>query len=597
LDRTRYDRLFAVFDRARELSGSERAAYLERACGDDSTLRHEVEELLGEDENESNPIGTAAADGRRAQLERILVDAKGLDAVGESLGPFRILRRIGAGGMGTVYEAEQDRPHRRVALKVLHPTHAFGDRLRRFRRESEILARLHHPGIAQVYAAETVDHGFGEQPWFAMELVDGLPLVDFAERRELARDERLELVALVCDAVQHAHDSGIVHRDLKPDNVLVDDEGRPKVLDFGVAHASDPGAQLSTIQTGQGEVLGTLTHMAPEQLAGDPDSIGTPADVWALGVIVFELLTGRLPYELAGLSLTAAIRLVTDREPMRLSKLDPRLRGDLDTIVARALETEPARRYPSPAALAADLRRFLESRPITARPASKSYRARKFVQRNPVLVAGASATVLAILVGSAASAFYARRAASERDLALEREAEVKAALYGSVRTALATDPWRARLDLERIGPDERDWVWCWLARQTPLLLEPLGPQPGRRFYSPLPLFADERTLIEMFPNKAGGYMPARIDLASPDRAEFLLEGAHAWGLSVADGEARMLDPDGWLGIDLRTGDVDRRAHDGYYSPWAGPDGLAVGQTGGEAEQRLVVSRSDRSGVV
>ncbi|QDU69767.1 WD40 repeat domain-containing serine/threonine protein kinase [Engelhardtia mirabilis] len=468
MDSTRYERLAEVFARALPLAGDERARLLDAACADDAELRREVEELLASHDSPRNPVDGG---GLRDHLAPLLDGDEDEPALPDAIGPYRILRRIGAGGMGVVYEAEQARPRRRVALKVLHPAHAHGARLRRFRREAELLARLHHPGIAQVYAAETVDQGHGEQPWFAMELVEGLPLVDYAERAGLDRRARLELVAEVCDAVQHAHDRGIVHRDLKPDNVLVDAAGRPKVLDFGIARASETDALLSTIHTGQGELLGTVTHMAPEQLGGDPTAVGPAADVWALGVILYELLSGRLPHDLAGLSLTAAIRVLGEREPRRLAALDGGLRGDLDTIVAKAMAIEPERRYVTPAALAADLRRHLAHEPIQARPASAAYRLRRFARRRPAVVASlvvglvAVAAVLrfAVLEGRARA-----EAERERELAQRSDVESLSALLQSLQVIVGADPWRAREILESIDEVDRGWAWAWLRRQAPL---------------------------------------------------------------------------------------------------------------------------------
>ena len=313
--------------------------------------------------------------------------------------------------MGAVYKVEQDRPHRVVALKVIKPGLASDDLLRRFERESEMLARLHHPGIAQIFEAGTADAGSGPQPYFAMEFISGAPLIDFASAHELDTGQRLELIARVCDAVEHAHQRGIIHRDLKPGNILVDESGQPKVLDFGVARLTDSDAR-ATRQTDVGQLVGTLAYMSPEQVLADPLELDTRSDVYALGVILYELLVGRLPYEL-GSNLLDSVRAIREEDPARLSSISRKYRGDVETIVAKALEKDKTRRYSSAAALAADLRRYMANEPITARPASASYQLRKFASRHRALVT-AAVVVLIVLTGgivvSANAALKARKA-------------------------------------------------------------------------------------------------------------------------------------------------------------------------------------------
>ena len=291
--------------------------------------------------------------------------------IGRRLGDFKILQRIGVGGMGAVYEAEQEKPHRRVAVKVLRPGFATITMLRRLEYESEILAKLQHPGIAHVYAAGTFDFGDGAQPWFAMECVDGAPLHQYAREHLASIPRRLQMFLLICDAVQHAHQRGVIHRDLKPANILVtrggEDSrptarerlGQPIILDFGVARVVDAGVQ-TTLQTAVGEIVGTLGYMSPEQLGADPENIDARSDVYALGVIGFELLSGALPHERKGSSVGEYIRAIEQDEPQRLAHVKPALRGDLDTIFAKALEKDPARRYQSVTELAADVRRYLQ---------------------------------------------------------------------------------------------------------------------------------------------------------------------------------------------------------------------------------------------
>src|SRR5262249_3773811 len=253
-----------------------------------------VEELLHFDARAQTASGflrSPAADVRAA-LPRTA------DAVPAFIGRYRIVRRLGEGGMGTVYEAEQDHPRRTVALKVMRPGHDSPDLRKRFAQEARILGRLHHVGIAQVYDAGVAEAG---QLYFALEFIRGLPLNEHARLRSLTLPARLELMARVCDAVQHAHEQGVIHRDLKPANVLVEDTGQPKVLDFGVAHATGAGLLSSTVHTRSGQLIGTLGYMSPEQVAADAQAIDARSDVYALGVRLYELLADRLRYQLDAL--------------------------------------------------------------------------------------------------------------------------------------------------------------------------------------------------------------------------------------------------------------------------------------------------------
>jgi serine/threonine protein kinase len=216
---------------------------------------------------------------------------------------------------------------------------ATGEALRRFQHESEALGRLQHPGIAQIYEASTADTGFGPQPYFAMELIRGQPLHEYAEAQHLNTRERLALMARVCDAVEHAHQRGVIHRDLKPGNILVDETGQPKILDFGVARVTDSDSQL-TRQTHMGQLVGTLAYMSPEQVLGDPLAVDVRSDVYALGVVLFELLAGCLPYSVDQKPLHEAVRIIREEDAAPLSSIHRTYRGDIATIVAKALEKE-----------------------------------------------------------------------------------------------------------------------------------------------------------------------------------------------------------------------------------------------------------------
>jgi formylglycine-generating enzyme required for sulfatase activity/tRNA A-37 threonylcarbamoyl transferase component Bud32 len=412
-----YARLHEIVSGARSLSGDELESYLAAECGDDDELRSEVRELLevGHDDGADAPFADGHLDQARVALEGVLEDTTS-SWLPDKIGDYTILRQIGQGGMGVVYEAEQLAPKRRVAIKLLHPLQATDERLRRFRNEVALLGQLQHPGIARIYEASTYDAGRGPQPFFAMELVDGVDLRTYCERNELARAARLDLLARVADIVQHAHEHGIVHRDLKPDNILVDQRGHPRVLDFGIAHAGADSTALSTALTKEGQLVGTLAYMAPEQLRQDGGAVTPRVDVFALGVLGFELLLGRLPRETEDLPLAQYIGELAGSEPTRAGVLDTDLRGDVDTILGKALETEPSRRYESAAALAADLRRHLANEPIRAHPPSTAYLVAKFVKRNRPLVAGAVATLVVAVVGAVIATVFglaATRRASE----------------------------------------------------------------------------------------------------------------------------------------------------------------------------------------
>ncbi len=316
------------------------------------------------------------------------------------IGGYRIVRELGRGGMGVVYEAIQEHPRRTVALKVVTSAQsASKEVLRRFQREAEVLGRLQHPGIAQIFEAGQFDLQGASQSFFAMELVRGRPLNEYAEDEGLDFRERLALMAEIADAVHHAHQRGVIHRDLKPGNILVDGDGQPKVLDFGIARVTDADLRTVTLQTDVGQVIGTIPYMSPEQASGNPELLDQRSDVYSLGVVAYELVAGCLPYELDLNYVIEAVRRVKEEEARPLSSVDIRLRGDIETIVGKALEKDPERRYPSAAALADDIRRFLADQPITARPPSRLYQLRKFARRNRAIVTGLVAVFVALIIG------------------------------------------------------------------------------------------------------------------------------------------------------------------------------------------------------
>jgi len=406
-----------LFRLALEQPAGEREAFVKRQTRDDP-IQSEVLRLLRHHEQNSDflispmsPEPQSANDATDPLISR-------------NLGGFVLLKRIGMGGMGAVYEAEQSQPRRRAAVKVLRPGVFAGRMRRRFEFESEVLAKLRHPGIAQVYAAGVFEMGGEGQPWFAMELIDGPGIQTYAKQNALTIADKVRLLLAVCDAVQHAHQCGVIHRDLKPDNILITTSGaggavQPKILDFGVARSIDTQMH-ATMHTVAGELVGTLAYMSPEQLLGDSEQIDARCDVFALGVIAYELLGNKLPHGAAGASFAHVMRAIEQDEPPMLGTIDPALRGDMELIIAKALEKDPGRRYQSAAELAADLRRYLNDEPVLARPATAIYQFRKFARRNRALVGGVFTTMLALAVGMI---LYAREAQSARRAADEARYE------------------------------------------------------------------------------------------------------------------------------------------------------------------------------
>jgi eukaryotic-like serine/threonine-protein kinase len=386
------DRATEIFFELSHVALQDRAARVAEACGDDADLRGEVERLLdGLDAPElTRPIALNGA----TSLDGVA------QPVGAVIGDFLIMSQIGAGGTGVVHLAQQRHPPRTVALKMLRREFLTSAVRRRFEIEAELLAQLHHPGIAEIYSAHPGDDD--TPPFIAMELVNGPSLTEFAEARKLSTRERVDLMARVCDAVQHAHQRGIIHRDLKPGNILVDADGQPKILDFGVARRLD-AASPATIATETGQLVGTLAYMSPEQVQAVPDAIDTRTDIYTLGVILYRLLAGRLPFADDDPPLPELARRIVQDDPPKLGTTDPAMRGDLVIIVARALAKEKDRRYASASGLAADLRRYLDGQPISASADSAWYLVRRQIRRYRLALALAATAIVAV----AALAIYA----------------------------------------------------------------------------------------------------------------------------------------------------------------------------------------------
>ena len=347
-----------------------------------------------------------------------------LEGLPLTIGGFHIVKLLGEGGMGAVYLAEQRHPHRTVALKVIKAGLARTEALRRFEREADLLGRLQHPAVAQIYEAGTADTTFGPRPFFAMEFIQGEPLRRYATSKGLDAGHRLELMAKVCDGVHHAHQRGIIHRDLKPANILVDGSGQPKILDFGIARVTESDIQ-ATQQTDVGQLIGTLAYMSPEQVAADPSNIDIRSDVYALGVILYELLAEKLPCGLDTKTLPEAVQAIREEEPATLSSVNRLYRGDVETIVAKALEKDRDRRYASAADLAADLRRHLNDEPIVARQPSAAYQMQKFARRHTAIVVGVAAVFVVLIAGTVVSTLQAVRARRAEAAAQRRFDQVR----------------------------------------------------------------------------------------------------------------------------------------------------------------------------
>jgi len=349
-------------------------------------------------------------------------DLSPLAAEGDFVGPYRILRELGRGGSGVVYVAEQQNPRRQVAVKVIHCSGRDATKHERsLQREARALARLQHPSIAAVYDAGRTDTG---QLYLAMERVDGVSLTAFSRRNKQSVSEKLELFIAVADAVTSAHQRGVIHRDLKPSNVLVQDNGRPKVLDFGLAKIftadSDDADAPPSLFSEVGRVAGTIPYMSPEQVSGANADLDVRSDVYALGVMLFELLTGQLPYVPDKHNLVSAARTICETQPPIPSTLQPQCRGDLDIVLLKALEKEPTRRYASVAEFAGDVRRYLNHEPITAKPAGTWYTLKKFAQRQRATVAVAIVSFVLLVIATGTAIGQAVSATHQRDAAQRR---------------------------------------------------------------------------------------------------------------------------------------------------------------------------------
>ena len=420
----RFRRIGAVFDHVVELSPEGRIGFLEELARFAPELHAEVLQLLAVDEDAlrffESPVAKMITKGAAYDWPATATSL----AAGDRIGPCTIRRTIAAGGMGVVYEADQEKPRRRVALKVLRPDGATEAAVRRFELEAEILGRLHHPGIAQIHQAGIHRTKTENSPYIVMEFIEGSSLTDYVDGRDPSLRERLELFAEICDGVHHAHQNGIIHRDLKPPNVLVDLRGRPKIVDFGVARNLGGSADPSIFQTLEGQIVGTVAYMSPEQARGDLAAIDTRTDIYSLGVMLYEILGGEVPCGLRGRSFTDAIRAIQKEMPRPVGELDRKLKGDVETIVSKTLEKDRSLRYPSAAALAEDIRRFLGHEPIAARPLTGLGRFARWSKREPWKAALLLVVILSLPTIAVLATVYAvnlPRIAEAKQAELERK--------------------------------------------------------------------------------------------------------------------------------------------------------------------------------
>jgi eukaryotic-like serine/threonine-protein kinase len=438
----RWHRIEELFGTVVGRPTAEREAYLTQVCGGDEELRREVLSLLARDTSEDfiqNPIAGVASSISPEPHD---------DAAGNHIGPYRLTRLVGRGGMGAVYEAmrDDDQFQQQVAIKLIKGGMDSAFVRERFVRERQILAGLDHPHIARLFDGGATEDG---RPYFVMEFVDGEPITNYCRQRELALDEKLKLFRAVCSAVQHAHQKLVVHRDLKPSNIMVTADGTPKLLDFGIAKllTPDPGEALTRTETAVR--LMTPDYASPEQVRGG--AITTVTDVYSLGVVLYELLTARRPYQFVTYSPVEIERAICETEAPRPSeaarqqtgappKLARQLAGDLDNIVLMALRKEPERRYQSVEQFSEDIRRYLTGLPVVARKDTFSYRAGKFARRHKAGVA-----ILALLVGFAiALAVLVVRIARERDRANQAAARAEAVTQSLVAVFEFADPGKSR---------------------------------------------------------------------------------------------------------------------------------------------------------
>ncbi|MFK7885163.1 MAG: tetratricopeptide repeat protein [Phycisphaerales bacterium] len=410
----RYNEIALLFNECVELEHEERERLLASRCAHDPELLEQVRALLAHDLETTRAGGSVFRD----IIDTVLDAEHSQDNLPERIGDFRIVRMLGRGGMGVVYEAEQIEPARRVALKVIRqsPDRELAELMK---READLLARIEAPGVARVYESGYADHAGVSVPYIAMEMIEGEPIDTFVLERDLTMSQRITLLADTATALQNAHNSGVIHRDIKPANILVQSDSagvpRPTIVDFGIAGEIRDGDTVTRHMTERSGIVGTLAYMSPEQIGDRPVRADARSDVYSLGSIAFLLLSGRPMHDLTGLSFVAAIRVRTNQNTPRLSSICPRLKGDIDVVVTKATAEDPAWRYETAAAFAADLRRVVSGHAIEARRSSAAYQIKRFVSRNRVGVAAALGVALLVAAVSGYAIRERQRSAIEAD--------------------------------------------------------------------------------------------------------------------------------------------------------------------------------------
>jgi WD40 repeat protein/tRNA A-37 threonylcarbamoyl transferase component Bud32 len=524
-------------------------------------------------------------------------DPSGRWLVGRRIGQYTLGARIGVGGMGTVFVAEQDRPKRYVALKLLRTSYATANLRRRFEREAEILGRLRHPGIAEIYEAGTHESELGPIPYFALEYIpEAKSITRFAEDTKLDVRARVDLLACVCDAVAEAHRHGIVHRDIKPSNVLIGRDGAPKLIDFGIARWLDDPDAAGTLATQLGDLLGTLQYMSPEQFDGAGPGPTAASDVYALGVVAYELVAGRMPYPVTRTNAARIAELVRTHVPEPLTRAPMRWRA-LDDVVQMALAKSPSDRYPNAAELAADLRRASAGEPVRARRSHRSHRLRTLAWRSRRAVpwlaaAGAAAAAIVIARQSASGPGDAlateTTAAPAVDAAASNDGDWRHHIAAAERALAANDLARAKVELGLCRVDDRGWEWHRLVAQVDRAVQivALGSPAHTLVHDPsrgLLVATTEDGVVHGLRAADGPAVPAL---------------APAWRVELGDEPtSTAIDPArGRVYIGAASGLVHRRRlDDGSDAGSMGARGPAIdGVTLWHAGRELVVTRHDRT---